>query len=75
MHRVANCNMHLLTKLILLLRVGTIVLAMPFLGELKEGEEELLGTYEYVIVGGGTSGLVVANRLSENPRSECGNTL
>jgi hypothetical protein len=28
---------------------------------------EALGTYDYVIVGGGTSGLVVANRLSENP--------
>jgi ribulose 1,5-bisphosphate synthetase/thiazole synthase len=25
-------------------------------------------TYDYVIVGGGTSGLVVANRLSENAR-------
>ena len=24
-------------------------------------------TFDYVIVGGGTSGLVVANRLSENP--------
>lgn len=28
---------------------------------------ESLDSYEYVIVGGGTSGLVVANRLSENP--------
>lgn len=28
---------------------------------------ESLSSYEYVIVGGGTSGLVVANRLSENP--------
>lgn len=27
--------------------------------------------YDYVVVGGGTSGLVVANRLTENPESAC----
>lgn len=29
-------------------------------------EAEILLEYDYVIVGGGTSGLTVANRLSEN---------
>jgi choline dehydrogenase-like flavoprotein len=26
-------------------------------------------TYDYVVVGGGTTGLVVANRLSKDPKS------
>jgi len=26
--------------------------------------------YDYVVVGGGTSGLTLANRLTENPRSK-----
>lgn len=30
-------------------------------------ETEILAEYDYVVVGGGASGLTVANRLSEDP--------
>lgn len=33
---------------------------------------ELKTEYDYVIIGGGTSGLTVANRLTENEKSESG---
>lgn len=33
---------------------------------------ELKTEYDYVIIGGGTSGLTVANRLTENDKSESG---
>jgi hypothetical protein len=32
-------------------------------------DQELLSSYNYVIIGGGISGLVVANRLTEDPDS------
>jgi len=31
----------------------------------------LSAQYDYVIIGGGTSGLTVADRLTENPKSTC----
>ena len=43
-------------------------LAHPlFNGRLISRTDELLKEYDYVIVGGGASGLTVANRLSEQP--------
>jgi hypothetical protein len=36
---------------------------------LVEDASKLQSVYHYVIVGGGTSGLVVANRLTEDPKS------
>jgi hypothetical protein len=43
--------------------------AAPFLGTVVEHQEDLRPFYDYVVVGGGTSGLVVSNRLSEDPKS------
>lgn len=36
----------------------------------KYSAADLLDSYDYVVVGGGTSGLVVGSRLSEDPSSE-----
>jgi ribulose 1,5-bisphosphate synthetase/thiazole synthase len=47
------------------------VQAAPFLGEVLTRDADVVARgadYDYVIVGGGLSGLVVANRLSSDPR-------
>lgn len=53
---------------------GALALAVPVLhatdrAVLLSRHEQLRDEYDYVVVGGGTSGLVVANRLTEDPKS------
>lgn len=53
--------------------LGLVNAHQAFPGRILNRASEVEQSYDYVVVGGGLSGLVVANRLSENP-GKCLNT-
>lgn len=59
--------MTVFTKSIFFLSSFVPRLVNPFAGAPSTGEQDIAGkTFDYVIVGGGLTGLTVANRLSED---------
>jgi hypothetical protein len=52
----------------LLIHIST-VFSLPLCAQIVGRDVELNSTYDFVILGGGLSGLTVADRLSENPAS------
>jgi hypothetical protein len=63
----------LLTSALLLgYAIGCFAIPSPLTGAyVKRDTKGLVDEYDYIIVGGGLSGLVVANRLTEDPKGWC----
>ncbi len=61
-----------ITQLVLSLALAPTAYCYPLLAEratVVDDVSQLKAAYDYVVIGGGTSGLTVANRLTENDQS------
>lgn len=65
----------MVTNFALLLLVAIFGLAHSLYLNARNINDELLPCYDYIVVGGGISGLVVANRLTEDPNGKVGFTI
>jgi hypothetical protein len=61
-----------ITRLILGLGLPALAVSESS-AQVLTSEAQLRSSYDYVIIGGGVSGLTVANRLSENPSKQPSN--